>query len=98
MPAAFRRGSLVVRDVETERNAEVEVQLRTRGHAAAESFERAVRWSASEVVALIDAGAHVALRTERTHLASGTGLQHRARLLSFLALAKPESESAAEVP
>ncbi len=94
--ASLRRGSLVVRDVERERDAEVEVQLRTQGPAAGPRFEGAVRHAASEIVALMDAGARVALRTDRAYFEPAGGLGQRARLLSFLALVQPERQAAGE--
>jgi uncharacterized protein (DUF58 family) len=87
--ASLRRGALLVRDVEHEEQAEVEVRLRTAGQRAGWAFERAVTWAASEVVALLDAGRRVALRTDAAHLAPDAGPGHRGRLLAFLARVEP---------
>lgn len=91
--SSLRRGALVVRDVESEQNAEVEVRLRTRGSDPTNNFERRVVWAASEVAAWIDAGRRVALRTEGEHFTAESGARHRARLLSFLALVEPAAEA-----
>jgi uncharacterized protein (DUF58 family) len=82
--ASLRSGELLVRDTASERNARVEVRLATRG-APGPGFEHAVRRAASEVVAFLDAGLRVALRTDGPRIEAGDGRRHRARLLSFLA-------------
>jgi uncharacterized protein (DUF58 family) len=87
--ASRRRGSLVVRESEGEHRTEQEVRLRTFGVAAGDTFESAVRRAASEVVALLDAGASVALSTESHRFAAADGPVQRARLLSFLAQVAP---------
>jgi uncharacterized protein (DUF58 family) len=89
--ASMRRRSLLVREVESEHEAEVEVRLRTRGTQPGERFERSVVWVASEIAALLDAGNRVALRTDDGLIAAGVGARHRARLLSYLALVEPGS-------
>ncbi len=87
--ASMRRRSLLVREVESEHEAEVEVRLRTRGAQPGERFERSVVWVASEIAALLDAGSRVALRTDDSLIAAGSGVRHRARLLTHLALVEP---------
>jgi uncharacterized protein (DUF58 family) len=82
---------LLVREVESELEAEVEVRLRTRGAQPGERFERSVVWVASEIAALLDAGTRVALRTDDGRLDAGAGVRHRARLLTYLALVEPSS-------
>jgi uncharacterized protein (DUF58 family) len=89
--ASLRRGALVVRESEGERQAEQEVRLRTRGTQRGEPFERAVSRAASETVALLDAGALVTLRTDSQRFAPGDGPAQRARLLRFLATVAPET-------
>lgn len=89
--ASLRKRELLVRDVESERDAEVEVQLRTHHTQPGEAFERAVSWAASEVSALIDTGARVSLRTDDEVIAPDHGPRQRARLLSFLALVAPDA-------
>ncbi len=88
-PASLRRRALVVREFESERGAEAEVRLRTRTAEPGEAFERSVRWAASEIVALLEAGRRVALRTDAEHLPADEGPRQRARLLAFLALVEP---------
>jgi uncharacterized protein (DUF58 family) len=82
--ASLRRRELLVREIEADRRPEVEVRLRTRD-APGPRFERAVRWAASEVVALLEAGHQVALATDAERLPPGTGAAQRIRLLSYLA-------------
>jgi uncharacterized protein (DUF58 family) len=96
--ASLRKRELMVREVESERDAEVEVRLRTQDTRAGEAFERAVGWAASEIVALLDAGTRVALRTDADWIAPDDGLRQRARLLSHLALIEPDPKSAEPVP
>jgi uncharacterized protein (DUF58 family) len=88
--ASLRRGALVVRETESERNARVEVHLST----PTRDFEAAVRRAASEVVAYLDAGLRVALHGRERSFAADQGPRHRARLLTWLALVQPEEEGA----
>lgn len=88
-----RRGSLVVRESEGDHRAEHEVRLRTRQTSPGDGFEGAVRRAASEVVAWLEAGARVALRTDGARFAPDDGVGQRARLLSFLARVHPEGET-----
>lgn len=89
--AALRRGSLVVRESESDRRGEHEVRLRTQDVGPGEAFEKAVRRAASEIVAWLDAGARVALRTDGARFAAADGAAQRARLLAFLARVAPEA-------
>ncbi|MGH0034692.1 MAG: DUF58 domain-containing protein [Myxococcota bacterium] len=87
--SSLRRGALLVRELDDERDAEVEVLLRTAGARAGEDFEKRVSWAASEAAAHLAAGLRVALRTDRERIDPGSGLGQRARLLSFLARIQP---------
>jgi uncharacterized protein (DUF58 family) len=89
-PSSLRRGELLVRDLETEQQSEVEVRLRTAGQTAGEGFECAVRWAASEAVAFLEAGVRVALRTDVAHIPAADGTRQRGRLLGFLARVEPD--------
>lgn len=91
--ASLRRRELMVREVESEREAEVEVHLRTKG-AGGEGFERSVGWAASEVAAWLEAGTRVSLRTDSELIAPADGAAQRARILSYLALVQPDPSSA----
>ncbi len=91
-PASLRSRALLVRQVTSDREAEVEVRLRTAGLPPGDAFEKLVRWSASEVVSLLDAGLRVALRTDSAQFPADCGTRQRARLLSFLALVEPSLE------
>jgi uncharacterized protein (DUF58 family) len=94
--SSLRHRQLLVTEIESEHEAEVEVRLRTRGIEAGESFEQRVSWAASEIVALLDNDNRVSLRTNGPCFAADTGTHHRARLLSFLALVEPEPGLAGE--
>jgi uncharacterized protein (DUF58 family) len=87
--ATLRAGELVVRETEREHVREVEVRLRTLGERPGERFEDAVRAAASRIVAALDAGMRVALRTDGTRLAASAGARQRARLLGHLARVEP---------
>ena len=89
--ASLRSASLLVRDLESERDAEVEVHLHTGGRPAADVFEGRVRRAASEIVCLLDAGRRVALRADERHFDAGAGAAHRASLLGFLARVEPSA-------
>lgn len=96
-PASLRRNELVVRELENERRPEVEVRLRTDVEPGP-GFERAICWAASEIAALLDDGARVALRTTTRHFDADTGDTQRARLMTFLATVQagePAQERAA---
>ncbi len=88
-PVSIRCGELLVRRVESEHEAEIEVRLNTRGAQAGEGFEQRVSWAASEVVAHLDAAHRVALRTDAAYLVADRGPVHRTRLLAFLARVQP---------
>jgi len=94
-PASLRRDALVVREVRSHQQDEVEVCLRTAGQGAGELFERAVSWAASEVVAFLAAGSRVALRTDRERVDARDGLQQRRSLLAFLARVTPDGPTPA---
>ena len=93
-PTSLRREALVVREIRSHQQDEVEVRLRTAGQAPGDLFERAVSWAASEVVAFLAAGSRVGLRTDRDHLPGRDGAPQRARLLAFLARVEPEAAPA----
>jgi uncharacterized protein (DUF58 family) len=78
--ASLRSGFLVVRD---------EVRLRTRGESEGEPFEQAVRHAASGVVAALDSGVRVGLRTDEVRMRPDAGARQRTRLLSYLARLRP---------
>jgi uncharacterized protein (DUF58 family) len=96
--ATLRRGELIVRETELEHSREVEVRLRTRGERRGERFEGAVRAAASRIVAALDAGVRVALRTDDTRLPAAAGERQRARLLGHLARVEPGEPASAAGP
>jgi len=103
--SSLRRESLLVRELDDERDAEIEVRLRTSADAQApgnsqsgstrrpaesERFEAAVAWAASEVVAHLAGGQRVGLVTDRERLAPAAGPAQHKYLLGFLALVQPD--------
>ena len=70
--------------------------MRTREASPGENFENAVGFTASEVLALLERGNLVALRTDSEFVESGHGLRHRTRLLTFLALVAPDETPATD--
>jgi uncharacterized protein (DUF58 family) len=94
--ASLRHRALLVTEIESERECEVEVRLRTEDVPHGDPFEERVTWAASEVVALLDAETRVALRTDGRCFSADSGRHHRARLLAFLAVVQPDEHFAAE--
>ena len=94
--ASLRQRALLVREIESEHDAEVELRLRTVGVSPGEEFERRVRWVASEAVSLLQAGVAVALRTDHEQILPACGDRQRAVLLGFLARVEPGAPGAAE--
>ena len=94
--ASARRRTLLVREVESEHESEVELRLRTNGVAPGDRFEQSVSFTASETVALLDAGNLVALRSDRDFIPPDSGARHRSRLLTYLARIEPDSERSPE--
>jgi uncharacterized protein (DUF58 family) len=92
--SSLRRGSLLVTQVEDERDRRVEVHLKTAAQSDSAGFERTVGRAASEVVSHLDAGLEVALRSDSEQLPFGRGDRQRIGLLSFLALVEPDQEPA----
>jgi len=88
--ASIRKRELLVREIDSERDAEFEVRLRTGDVVEGEAFERSVSWAASEISSLLDYGTRVSLRTDRHYIPAADGSRQRAQLLSFLALARPD--------
>jgi uncharacterized protein (DUF58 family) len=87
--SSLRRQALLVREMEDERDAEVEVLLRTAGTTEGEEFEKRVTWAASEALAHLEAGLRVALRTDDERIEPASGPGQRARLLGYLARIEP---------
>lgn len=87
--ASLRRGELLVRETESPRDARVLVRLATRTEPGPE-FEAAVRRAASQVVAGLESGLQVGLRTDAEAFPAGHGPRQRAALLAFLARVEAE--------
>jgi uncharacterized protein (DUF58 family) len=83
-------GRLLVGEREGEASGEIEVLLRGAvGHSAA-AIEDRIRLAASEVVAHLDAGLRVGLRSPRVRIPPATGPAHRREMLTYLARVAPE--------
>jgi len=93
--ASLRARSLWVREVESEHQGEVEVRLRTARRTGGAAFESDVRSSASEIVAFLERGLRVGLRTDGEWLEPDAGAGQRARLLGFLARVAPSGDPSA---
>jgi uncharacterized protein (DUF58 family) len=93
--ASLRRGEMLVRQVENEHEAEVEVRLATERATPGEAFETRVSWAASEAVAHLEAGHRVALRTDSAYISADAGAGQRARLLTALARVQPGAQAEA---
>ncbi len=94
--SSLRRGDTLVRELEDESSAEIEVRLRTNGYAMTEPpntpspapFELRVSWAASEVVAHLEAGLRVGLVTDHERIPALAGPRQRTQLLRFLSLVR----------
>jgi uncharacterized protein (DUF58 family) len=89
-PASWRRGVLLVRDAEGEAAGETEVWLATGEQQAGPGFEAEVERAASQTEAGLRAGLRVGLRTDHALLRADRGPVHRARLLGYLAMVRPD--------
>jgi uncharacterized protein (DUF58 family) len=87
--ASLRSASLLVRDLESERDADAEVRLHTGGGPSPDVFEGRVRRAASEVVSLLESGRRVALSAGEHRFDAAAGAVQRAALLAFLARVEP---------
>lgn len=89
--SSLRAGRLLVGEREGIAAAQIDVQLDLPARAAAGLIEERVARAASEVVAHLDAGMHVGLRTAAARFVAASGHAHRSELLTFLARVGPET-------
>lgn len=82
---SLRSGRLLVGEREGEAAGEVEVLVRVGGRAPREAIEDRIREAASEIVAHLDGGLRVGLRSPRIRIPPGAGAAHRRELLGYLA-------------
>jgi uncharacterized protein (DUF58 family) len=94
--ASLRHRTLLVRELEKEHRAEIQVYLRTGDAQPGEAFERGVRSAAAEVIAGLESGCRVGLSTDATRIPADVGTRQRLRLLTFLALVEPGAIAASE--
>ena len=92
--ASLQRGQLQVRERERDERSELTLKLVTDRAEDPERFEETIRATASEIVAHLDAGWRVGLRTDRVELPLAAGAPQRRRLLGFLADVEPDPEAA----
>ena len=87
---SVRSGRLIVGEREGEVSGEIEVLLRGVEGRPAAAIEDRIRLAASEVVAHLDAGLRVGLRSPRVWILPATGPAHRREILTYLARVAPE--------
>lgn len=87
---SVRSGRLLVGEREGEVSGEIEVLLRGVEGRPAATIEDRIRLAASEVVAHLDAGLRVGLRSPRVRIPPATGPAHRREILTYLARVAPE--------
>ncbi len=88
---SLRTGRLLVGEREGESSGEVEVVLRCPGPISEDSLEAAISQAASEIVAHLEKGLRVGLRTPVSRFAPAIGALHRRELLTHLARVTRES-------
>lgn len=95
--STLRAGRLLVGEGEAISHRELEVHLDWPSQSHASVVEERIERAASEIVTHLDAGIRVGLITPTVYYRSGSGLAHRADLLTFLARldAEPEAQSPA---
>jgi len=98
---SLRSGRLLVGEREGEASGEIEILLRAADDLPQDAIEERIVQAASEVVAHLEAGLRVGLRSPRIRIPPGAGATHRRELLMFLARvtsaelrAKPSSPEA----
>jgi uncharacterized protein (DUF58 family) len=89
--SSLRAGRLLVGEREGLAAAEYEVELRLSADAPRPRIEERVSRAASEVVAHLEHGSRVGLRSRQRRFRPAVGFAHRADLLSFLARVEPEA-------
>jgi uncharacterized protein (DUF58 family) len=82
---SLRAGRLLVGEREGEATGQIEVRLSLSPNAPASAREQSISRAASEVVAYLESGRRVGLRSSRARIPIGRGAGHRAELLSYLA-------------
>ena len=88
--SSLRAGRLLVGEREGIATTQIEVALDLPTTAMDSLIEARVAHAASQVVAHLDAGRHVGLRTTAVHFTAASGTRHRTDLLRFLATVRPE--------
>jgi uncharacterized protein (DUF58 family) len=88
---SLRAHRWLIGEREGESAAEIEVLLQVPPQAASSVVEERVSQAASEIVAHLEAGLSVGLRTPNERFAVSSGFAHRTELLSYLARFDPRS-------
>ena len=96
--STLRSGRLLVGEREAVSHRELEVHLHWPSQSRASVVEERIERAASEIVTHLEAGIRVGLMTPTMHYRSGSGLAHRADLLTFLARLDAEPASEIESP
>lgn len=82
---SVRSGRLLVGEREGEASGEIEVLVRAAAGQPTAAIEERICVAASEVVAHLEAGLRVGLRSPRVRIPPSTGPAHRRELLTYLA-------------
>ncbi len=88
--SSLRAGRLLVGEREGVTAGRLDVDLDLPASAVTSLIEERVALAASQVVAHLDAGLHVGLRTTSAYFVAASGHAHRSDLLRFLAQVGPE--------
>ncbi|MEM9173821.1 MAG: DUF58 domain-containing protein [Myxococcota bacterium] len=88
---SLRSGRLLVGEREGEASGEIEVLVRASEGQARDAIEDRIRIAASEIVAHLDAGLRVGLRSPRVRIPPSSGAAHRREMLTHLARVEPEA-------
>jgi len=86
---SLRTGRLLVGEREGEASGEIEILLRAADDLPRDAIEERIVQAASEVVAHLEAGLRVGLRSPRIRIPPDAGAAHRRELLTFLARVTP---------
>lgn len=95
---SLRARRLIVGERDSDSRGQIEILLRLPQDLEPQEVEARVSRAASEVVAHLDAGADVGLRTARTRFAPAAGVAHRAELLACLARVEVDPNATLDPP
>lgn len=91
---SVRSGRLLVGEREGEASGEIEVLIRSAEGQPLSAIEDRIRIAASEIVAHLEAGLRVGLRSPRVRIPPSAGASHRREMLTYLARVEPRELTA----